>query len=99
MSAVKPYHLKLCLSNRYATAQVIRMADGHIVAAASSMEKALRESLHNGVDKVNFVDRFRGQLILLAKVVRQMFSFVCSFRDSVFVVSTAIMWHSWAPSG
>jgi len=45
MSALKPYSLKLFLSNKYTYAQIVRKADGHIVAAASTIEKALQEGL------------------------------------------------------
>lgn len=44
-TAIKPYHLKLFFSNKYCYAQVLRIEDGHIVAAASTVEKSLRESL------------------------------------------------------
>ena len=44
-AALKPYHLKLYFSNKYSYAQIIRQGDGHIVAAASTIEKALREQL------------------------------------------------------
>lgn len=49
-NALKPYQLKLFFSNKYSYAQIIR-SDGHVVAAASSLEKALRESLQSTSDK------------------------------------------------
>jgi ribosomal protein L18 len=39
----KPLQLKLFLSNKYAYAQIVRMVDGHIVAASASVEKTHRE--------------------------------------------------------
>jgi large subunit ribosomal protein L18 len=48
----KPLHLKLFLSNKYAYAQIVRMIDGHIVAAASTVEAPLREAAtKRGVDR------------------------------------------------
>lgn len=47
----KPFVLKLCFSNRYALAQILRTSDGHIVAAAGSIEKALRTSLDKTANK------------------------------------------------
>lgn len=41
----KPHHLKMFFSNKYIYGQIVRMADGHIVAAASTIEPALREGL------------------------------------------------------
>ncbi len=52
MTAVKPHHLKIFLSNRYAYAQIVRVADGHIVAAASTIEKGLKEGLQSAADKM-----------------------------------------------
>jgi len=51
-SALKPYSLKLFLSNKYTYAQIVRKADGHIVAAASTIEKSLRQDLSSTSDKV-----------------------------------------------
>lgn len=49
---VKPLQLKLFFSNKYAYAQIVRMLDGNIVAAASTIEKGTREGLTgSGVDK------------------------------------------------
>lgn len=42
--------LSVYRSNRHIYAQVIRDAEGHTVAAASTMEKALRETLRTGAD-------------------------------------------------
>ena len=42
--APQPFHLKAFFSNRNVTAQIVRMADGHIVAAASTVEKAERDA-------------------------------------------------------
>ncbi len=47
---IKPYHLKVYITNQYAYAQVIRMLDGHVMAAASTKEKALREGLQSATD-------------------------------------------------
>ena len=41
----QPYHLKAFFSNKNVVAQIVRMADGHIVAAASTLEQATREQL------------------------------------------------------
>lgn len=46
----KPYLLKLFLSNQYAYAQIVRKPDGHIVAAASTIEKELRAALASKTD-------------------------------------------------
>ncbi|KAK9824267.1 hypothetical protein WJX72_009070 [[Myrmecia] bisecta] len=43
-SPLKPYQLKLFMSNKYVYAQIVRMLDGHVVAAASTIEKPLRQS-------------------------------------------------------
>lgn len=51
MSALKPYSLKLFLSNKYTYAQIVRKADGHIVAAASTIEKTLQDGLASLSDK------------------------------------------------
>lgn len=51
-SVLKPYSLKLFLSNKYTYAQIVRKADGHIVAAASTIEKSLRQDLSSTSDKV-----------------------------------------------
>lgn len=48
---LKPHQLKLFLSNKFVYAQVVRQADGRIVAAASSIEKALAEGLPSTSDK------------------------------------------------
>lgn len=45
MAAAKPYHVKLLISNKYAYGQIVNMLDGNIVAAASTIEKGLREGL------------------------------------------------------
>lgn len=50
-AALKPYHLKLHFSNKYSYAQIVRQADGNIVAAASTIERELRESLPRTSDK------------------------------------------------
>ena len=42
---LQPYHLKTFFSNKYAYAQIVRMADGHIVAAASTVEPQTKEAL------------------------------------------------------
>ena len=51
MSVVKPYSLKLFFSNRYIYAQIVRKEDGHIVAAAATIEKAVQEGLSSLSDK------------------------------------------------
>ena len=50
-SSLKPYHLKLFFSNKYSYAQIVRKSDGNIVAAASSIERTLRETLPKTSDK------------------------------------------------
>lgn len=49
---VKPYQLKLFLSNKYAYAQIARQVDGShaILVAASTVEKALQEDLKSKAD-------------------------------------------------
>ena len=42
---LKDLQLKLFISNKYAYAQIVRMSDGNIVAAASTIEKTAREGL------------------------------------------------------
>ncbi|CAG9465562.1 unnamed protein product [Pedinophyceae sp. YPF-701] len=42
---IRPYALKLFASNKYVYAQVLRKADGHIVASSSTIEKAVRDDL------------------------------------------------------
>ena len=46
----KAYALKYFFSNRYLYAHVQRRADGHIVAAASSLEPGLRSTLASRTD-------------------------------------------------
>ncbi|KAK9787998.1 hypothetical protein WJX73_000835 [Symbiochloris irregularis] len=47
-----PAHLlKLFFSNKYSYAQILRTSDGHIVASASTIERAQRQSLANTADK------------------------------------------------
>ena len=46
-----PFLVKLFFSNHYSYAQVLRKADGHIVASASTIEKELRTTLDNRADK------------------------------------------------
>ncbi|PRW59382.1 50S ribosomal L18 [Chlorella sorokiniana] len=41
----KPFHLKMFFSNKNVVAQIVRMADGHIVAAASTHEAVAKEAL------------------------------------------------------
>lgn len=57
--APHPFRLKLLFSNQYTYAQILRKADGHIVASASTIEKALRTTLDNTANKevraANFV--------------------------------------------
>ena len=48
---LKPHQLKLFLSNKFVYAQVVRQADGRIVAAASSIEKALSQRLPSTSNK------------------------------------------------
>ena len=43
--ALQPYHLTTFFSNKYAYAQIVRMADGHIVATASTVEPQTKEAL------------------------------------------------------
>lgn len=50
-AASKIHHLKIFLSNKKAYAQAVRMTDGHIVAAASTAQKALAEGLSSKVDQ------------------------------------------------
>ncbi len=45
LDALKPHNLNLFFSNKYIYAQIVRSVDGHIVAAASTIEKGLRETL------------------------------------------------------
>ena len=45
LQAVKPFRLHMFFSNKYAYAQVVRVADGNVVASASTIEAATRESL------------------------------------------------------
>lgn len=45
LPAPQPYHLKMFFSNKHVVGQVVRMADGHIVAAASTVEAVQREAL------------------------------------------------------
>ena len=55
-AALKPYQLKLNFSNKFSYAQILRSEDGHILAAASTIEKDLRESLPKTSNKeVNLV--------------------------------------------
>ena len=60
-AALKPYHLKLYFSNKYSYAQIIRQGDGHIVAAASTIEKALRQQLPKTATKevLSFYDSLK----------------------------------------
>ena len=51
MQRTKPYILKLFFSNRYSYAQILRSTDGNILAAASTIEKDLREVLPSTSDK------------------------------------------------
>ena len=52
VSGIKDLQLKLFLSNKYAYAQIVRMSDGNIVAAASTIEPAARQGLDGSlVDK------------------------------------------------
>lgn len=62
---LKPYHLKLFFSNKYSYAQIIRSGDGHIVAAASTVEKALRESLPKTGNKEVSRSFLSGQNVVL----------------------------------
>jgi ribosomal protein L18 len=64
-SALKPYHLKLHFSNKFSYAQILRGEDGHIVAAASTIEKALRDSLPNTSNKEvrNKIINFEGSQV------------------------------------
>lgn len=48
---MKPYQLKLNFSNKFSYAQILRSEDGHIVAAASTIEKDLRDSLSKTSNK------------------------------------------------
>ena len=50
MSALRPYQLKLFLSNQYAYAQIMRAVDNHVVASASTIEKPVREGLQSTLD-------------------------------------------------
>jgi ribosomal protein L18 len=49
--SVKPFVLTLFLSNKYTYAKIQRQADGHIVAAASTIEKQLRSELPSTSNK------------------------------------------------
>lgn len=49
--SVKPHILTIFNSNRYIYAQIQRQIDGHIVAAASTVEKDLRTELASTSDK------------------------------------------------
>ena len=51
LQRVKPYHLTLFFSNRYSYAQITHKAEGRIVAAASTIEKALRTEMPSTSDK------------------------------------------------
>lgn len=51
MKGAKPYILRLFLSNKYSYAQIMHKPQGHIVAAASSLEKTLREELPSTSDQ------------------------------------------------
>jgi len=42
---LRPYHLRLFLSNRYTSAEVIERATGRVVARASTMERAAKRAL------------------------------------------------------
>ena len=46
-----PFLVKLFFSNHYSYAQILRKADGHIVASASTIERQLRTTLDNRADK------------------------------------------------
>lgn len=50
-SRLKPHHLRLFFSNKYAYAQVFRIADNNVVAAASTIEKGLQDGLQSLSDK------------------------------------------------
>jgi large subunit ribosomal protein L18 len=50
MSVLRPYQLKLFLSNQYAYAQIMRAVDNHVVASASTIEKQIREGLQSTLD-------------------------------------------------
>ncbi len=50
-SRLKPHHLRLFFSNKYAYAQIFRIEDNHVIAAASTIEKGVREGLHKAGDK------------------------------------------------
>lgn len=51
-SLTKSLQLKLFLSNRYVYAQILRLEDGNILAAASTIEKGIREGVSGStVDK------------------------------------------------
>lgn len=49
-AATKAHRLSIFLSNRYAYAQAIRAADGHVVASASTLQKGVAEGLGSTVD-------------------------------------------------
>jgi ribosomal protein L18 len=51
LQRLKPYVLTLFFSNRYSYAQIMHTPAGHIVAAASTIEKALRTELPSTSDK------------------------------------------------
>ncbi|GMH33987.1 hypothetical protein BSKO_01821 [Bryopsis sp. KO-2023] len=51
----RPYHLKLCFSNRYVYAQVLNKKTGGIEVSASTIEKGIREALHE--QKVSLSDK------------------------------------------
>lgn len=50
-NSVKPYHLKLFFSNLNTHAQIVRAADGHIMASASTVERVASERLSVRSDK------------------------------------------------
>ena len=55
----KPHQLKLFFSNRYCRAQIVRSADGHVIADACSWEKGAKEALESTSDKVSVCMRTR----------------------------------------
>ena len=50
-AAAKAHQLRLFFSNKYVYAQALRMGDGHVVAAASTVQKGLQEGLASLADK------------------------------------------------
>lgn len=48
---LKPHQLKLLFSNKYVTAQIINLRNGHVETAASTMEKLFKGQLEKTANK------------------------------------------------